>query len=74
MAEIINLNKINQQKKDEDNGIFAIRKDDGDLKNLEDWNGEEWESLFQVFEAMAERMDISPWDIFADFMRSVLEE
>ena len=75
MAEIISLAKVIQEQEDRDNGVFAIREDDGELKNLEDWSGEEWEELVDgVFANMANRYGVTKWDIFADFMCSVLQE
>ena len=54
---------------------FKISDDSGDLKPMEEWNGEDWERLIE--EAMAsigKQMGISKWDAFAQFMSTILNQ
>ncbi len=71
MAEIINFNEA----KAKEEGGFAIRKDDDDLKTWEEWEGEDWKALFNgPMTYMAQTMGVSPWDMFAKFMSGILSE
>ena len=69
MAAIININQI----RDEEEGVFCIRDEDGDMKNLQDWNAEDWEQLIDgAFVMMAKEYGCSKYDLLADFMHQVI--
>ena len=71
MAEIINF----REAKDRQEEVFAIRQDDGNLKPMEEWDGEDWKALFEgPITFMAETANMTPWDMFAQFMSSILSE
>lgn len=71
MAEIINF----KEARDEQEEVFAIRQDDGELKPMEEWSGEDWKNLFEgPMTIMAQQANSTPWDMFAMFMSSVLNE
>ena len=73
MAEIISFDKIRNEQEDKENGFFAIRQEDGALKDVTLWDGGDWQTLVDgVFGAMETQTGVSRWDILADFMRSVL--
>ena len=71
MADIINF----REAKDKEEEIFAIRQEDGDLKPMEEWEGKDWEALFEgPMTVMANAAGVSPWDMFAEFMSGILSE
>ena len=73
MAEIISINKIRNEKEDEENNVFAIRHDDGELKDMTEWTGDDWKTLIDgAFAMMEAQTGIDRWDIFADFIADVL--
>ena len=73
MAEIISFNKTLQEQQDEENGVFAVREDDGSLKDIAQWDGDDWQALFEgVFIPMSREMRCSVYDLIADFMQTVL--
>ena len=71
MADIINF----KEARDKEEGVFAIREDDGELKPMEQWTGEDWETFFTgPMTAIAQQIHVSPWEVFAEFMTGILDE
>ena len=69
MAEIINFNE-----KAEELTTFKITDDTGELKPMEQWDGEDWENLIEdAMASIGEQMGISKWDAFAQFMKTILD-
>lgn len=69
MADIINFKEARDEKEE----VFAIREDDGELKPMEEWDGQDWQELFEgPMTFMAQKANTSPWVMFAMFMSSIL--
>ena len=74
MAEIISFNKAVNEQRDRENGVFSIREEDGDLKDITEWTGEDWRALIEgVFTPMSEIAGCSAYDLLADFIGMILE-
>ena len=74
MSNIINFNQAVKEKQDQESGVFAVRDDEGELKDMTEWTGSDWEVLVEdCFATLSASTGIPKWDIFADFMRNVLE-
>ena len=71
MADIISFNEV----KDREDGVFAIREDDGELKPMEEWEGSDWKTFFEgPMASIGKMIGCSPWDVFAEFMAGILNE
>ena len=71
MAEIIDFSKAKREESD----TFAIEDDNGDLKPIELWTGDDWKTLIEV--AMVQIGDATgqtKWDAFAGFMHALFNE
>ena len=72
MSEIIEFEQIKRDS-NEEKVVFAIPQDGGDLKPMEEWNGEDWALLIDgCFGFMAAKTDRTKWDFLAEFMHTVL--
>ena len=68
-------NIINFGEAKEEMETFKIANDDGDLKPMEEWSGEDWERLVEeAMESIGTQMGVSKWDAFAQFMSTILRE
>ena len=73
MGKVISFNKAVKEREDEENRVFAPRKDEGELKDILDWEGQDWEALFEaVFVPIAHQKNISPFDLLAEFIHAIL--
>ena len=73
MAEIISFTKAKLEKQDDDEGVFTVREDDGEMKDIIDWGAEDWQNLFEtVFFPVAKEYNVSIYEIIADFMHTIL--
>ena len=73
MAEIIDFNKAVMERRDEEEGVFAARREDGELKDITDWDADDWQGLFEeVLIPVAMDNGVSIYELIAQFMRSVL--
>jgi len=62
-----------EQIKDEQDGIFSIRNENGELKDIMDWEGQDWEYVIEdAFAFMAHEYGCSKYDILADFIHQIL--
>ena len=69
MGEIISIAQV----KDEQEGVFAIRGEDGELKDVLDYTGDDWANLIEgCFANIAKEFQCSKYDILADFMHQIL--
>jgi len=73
MAEIISINKARMEVQDDEDGVYAAREDDGELKDIRDWDADDWQGLFeQVLFPIARESNRSIYDLIADFMHTIL--
>ena len=69
MAEIIQFNQ-----ESDDLTAFKIEDDNGELKPMEEWTGDDWERLIEeAMTSIGTQMGISKWDAFAQFMKTLFE-
>lgn len=75
MAEIISFSRAANEQRDRENGVFSVREEDGQLKDITDWSGEDWKALFEeVFVPMSETTGCTAFDLLADFIRALLDD
>ena len=75
MGEIISFSRAAAEQKDEEDGVYAVREDDGGLKDIADWDATDWQGLFEeVFFPIVRDTGVSIYELIADFMGRLLAD